>query len=68
MSADNTHYKIEGLVTINKRGQFVLPKELRSKASINANDKMAIITYQDAEGSTLLLMKTENLAVAYNPK
>ena len=49
MSTDSTHYGIEGLVTIDKRGQLVLPKELRTKASIDAGDKLAIATCERAE-------------------
>ncbi|MBX5327216.1 MAG: HgcAB-associated protein HgcC [Candidatus Bathyarchaeia archaeon] len=36
--------KLEALVPIDERGQIVLPKELREKASIKAGDKLAVVT------------------------
>lgn len=36
--------KLEALVSIDDRGQIVLPKELRDKAEIKAGDKLAIVT------------------------
>lgn len=59
MSESNNEYKIEGIVKVGKRGQFVLPKELRNRASINAEDKLAIITLQNTKGTTLILKKTK---------
>lgn len=33
-----------GIVSVDERGQMVLPKELREKAGIRAGDKLAIST------------------------
>ncbi len=59
MSESNSEYKIECIVKVGKRGQFVLPKELRNKASINVEDKLAILTLQNTYGTMLILKKTE---------
>ena len=35
---------VEALVSVDERGQMVLPKEVRDKANIEPGDKLAIIT------------------------
>lgn len=54
---------VEAVVTVDSRGQIVLPKELRSAAGIRAGDKLAVVTMQ-SEGRVccLSLMKVEQLA------
>ncbi len=37
--------KVESVVSIDERGQMVLPKEIREKAKIKAGDKLAILTW-----------------------
>ena len=37
--------KIESVISIDERGQFVLPKELREKAKIRGGDKFAVISW-----------------------
>jgi AbrB family looped-hinge helix DNA binding protein len=41
--------KIDAVVSIDAKGQIVLPKDLREKANINPNDKLAIIGFQRNE-------------------
>ena len=36
--------KLEALITVDERGQMVLPKELRDKASIKTGDRLAVIS------------------------
>jgi antitoxin PrlF len=38
--------RVEALVSIDERGQMVLPKELREKAGIRAGDKLALTTWE----------------------
>jgi len=38
---------LEALVSIDPRGQIVLPKELREKAELKAGDKLAILSACD---------------------
>ena len=40
--------KVEALVSVDERGQMVLPKELREKANIRAGDKLAVISHRAA--------------------
>jgi AbrB family looped-hinge helix DNA binding protein len=52
--------KVEALVSIDERGQMVLPKEARDKAGIRAGDKLAVISWgKGGEVSCLTLMKAE---------
>ena len=55
--------KVESLISIDERGQMVLPKDVREKAGIRPGDKLALITWEK-EGSVccLALMKVENLS------
>ncbi|MBF0549281.1 MAG: AbrB/MazE/SpoVT family DNA-binding domain-containing protein [Deltaproteobacteria bacterium] len=55
--------KIESLITVDERGQMVLPKELRDKANIRAGDKLALISWQkDGELCCFTLIKADALA------
>jgi antitoxin PrlF len=38
--------RVESLVSIDDRGQMVLPKEIREKAGIRAGDKLAVVTWE----------------------
>ncbi|HXX59144.1 MAG TPA: HgcAB-associated protein [Dehalococcoidales bacterium] len=55
--------QVESVVTVDERGQMVLPKELREKAGIKPGDKMAVISW-DKEGKSccFILMKTDQIA------
>ena len=55
--------KIDALVTIDGRGQLVLPKELREKAGIKAGDKLAVISLErEDEVCCITLMKADDFA------
>jgi len=54
--------KVESIVTVDERGQMVLPKELREKAKIKTGDKLAITSWQKGgEVCCITLMKVEDL-------
>lgn len=56
-------FKVESLVTIDDRGQMVLPKELREKAGLRGGDKLAVIGWEkDGKLCCLSLMKVEELS------
>ncbi|MDD4858812.1 MAG: HgcAB-associated protein [Dehalococcoidales bacterium] len=38
--------QVDAVVTVDSRGQLVLPKELRDKAAIKDGDKFAVISYR----------------------
>ena len=55
--------KVEALITVDERGQMVLPKNVRNKAKIHGGDKLALTTIEkDGDVCCLLLTKAEDLA------
>jgi antitoxin PrlF len=55
--------RVEAVVSIDERGQMVLPKELREKAAIHTGDKLAIVNWEkDGKVCCLSLIKVEELA------
>lgn len=56
--------RIESLITVDERGQMVLPKDLRDRAGIRAGDKLALISWeQEGRPCCFTLIKAEDLAV-----
>ena len=54
--------KVEALVSVDDRGQMVLPKELREKAGIHAGDKLAVTSWvKDGKVCCISLTKAEEL-------
>jgi AbrB family looped-hinge helix DNA binding protein len=55
--------RVESLITIDERGQMVLPKDLRERANIKRGDKLAVISWE-REGAIccMALIKSEYLA------
>ncbi len=52
--------KVESVVSVDDRGQMVLPKEIRDKAKIRAGDKLAVISWEkDGEVCCISLIKAE---------
>jgi antitoxin PrlF len=54
--------RIDAIVNVDSKGQIVLPKDLREKASIQANDKLALIRVE--RGGTvccIVMMKADSL-------
>ena len=54
---------MESLVSVDDRGQMVLPKELRDRADIKAGDKLAVVAWE-REGAVccITLIKADALA------
>jgi antitoxin PrlF len=46
MSNDKECCKIEAVVTLDAKGQIVLPKDLREKAGLSSGDKLAIVAFE----------------------
>ena len=55
--------RVEAILSIDDRGQMVLPKDVRERAGIKTGDKLALISWEK-NGSVccLALMKVENLS------
>lgn len=62
-ASDTTCCDVEAIVSVDERGQMVLPKELRKKANIKPGDKLALMTWKRKDQINLIyLMKTSNIA------
>jgi antitoxin PrlF len=54
--------KIDAVVSIDSKGQIVLPKDLRERAKIKPNDKLAVIGFErDGEICCIVMLKTDAL-------
>jgi AbrB family looped-hinge helix DNA binding protein len=54
--------RVESIVTIDERGQMVLPKEIREKAKIKSGDKLAVLSLEkNGTICCLSLIKVEEL-------
>lgn len=55
--------RVEAVLSVDDRGQMVLPKDVREKAGIRTGDKLALISWSRGEDvCCLALMKVENLS------
>lgn len=62
-SAANSCCRLEALISVDERGQMVLPKELRERAHIMPGDKLALISWEkEGDVCCLTLIKADNLA------
>jgi len=56
-------FSVDAVVSVDSRGQMVLPKEMRDAAGIKAGDKLALISRKrDGKVCCILLMKTDELS------
>ncbi len=62
-NTDSSCCKVESLISVDERGQMVLPKELRDRANIRPGDKLALISWEK-EGAIccFTLIKADALA------
>ena len=59
---DKSCCKVEALVSVDDRGQMVLPKDIREKANIRAGEKLAITCWErDGKVCCISLTKAEEL-------
>jgi antitoxin PrlF len=55
--------RVEAVLSVDERGQMVLPKDVREKAGIRTGEKLALISWErDGRVCCLALMKAENLS------
>jgi AbrB family looped-hinge helix DNA binding protein len=53
---------VESIVSVDERGQMVLPKDIREKAGIRAGDKLAVVSMEmGGKICCLSLIKVEEL-------
>ncbi len=61
----NACCRIDAVVTIDAKGQIVLPKDLRERAHLKPNDKIALVASEkDNEVCCIMMLKADRLAGA----
>lgn len=54
--------RVEAIVSVDERGQMVLPKEVREQAGISPGDKLAVVTwFRGGEVCCLTLIKAKDM-------
>ena len=57
--------KVDALITIDGRGQIVLPKDIRARAGIEGGDKLAVISWEnDGKVCCLSLIKADEFGAS----
>ena len=55
--------KIDAVVTMDAKGQIVLPKDLRERAKLNSGDKLAVIGFEsDGDVCCIAMVKADTLS------
>ncbi len=56
-------YNVEAIVSVDDRGQMVLPKEVRKKFDLKEGDKLAVVIMEkDGKICCLQLLKAQSLS------
>ncbi len=57
--------KIDAIVTMDAKGQIVLPKDLRERANIKPNEKLALVACEkNSEVCCIMMVKADSLVTA----
>jgi antitoxin PrlF len=57
--------RIDAVITMDVKGQIVLPKDLRERANMKPNDKIAVVAFEkDGEVCCIMMVKAERLVGA----
>jgi len=62
MTSNRECCKIDAVVTVDAKGQIVLPKDLRERAKLKPNDKLAVIGFErDGDVCCIVMVKADAL-------
>jgi AbrB family looped-hinge helix DNA binding protein len=54
---------VHSIISVDERGQMVLPKEIREKAGIHAGDKLAVVSWnREGRSCCISLIKVDEMA------
>jgi AbrB family looped-hinge helix DNA binding protein len=60
--AGESNCRVESVLSVDERGQMVLPKDLRNRAGIGPGDKVAVVSHEkDGEVCCITIIKVESL-------
>ena len=55
--------KVDAMITVDERGQMVLPKDVRDKIGVKPGDKLALISLEkDGEVGCITLIKADKFS------
>ncbi len=58
---DESCCRVESVISVDNRGQMVLPKEIRDRANIRDGDKLAVLSWEkDGKICCISLIKADN--------
>ncbi|HSQ48274.1 MAG TPA: HgcAB-associated protein [Candidatus Deferrimicrobiaceae bacterium] len=64
-SCESDTCRIDAVITMDAKGQIVLPKDLREKANFTPNDKIAVVACEkQGEVCCIMMVKAEKLVGA----
>lgn len=64
-SVEEDTCRIDAVISMDAKGQIVLPKDLREKANFKPNDKIAVVACEkDGEVCCIMMVKAEKLVGA----
>ena len=64
-SNDDDTCRIDAVITMDSKGQIVLPKDLREKANFKPNEKLAVVACEkNGEVCCIMMVKAERLVGA----
>jgi antitoxin PrlF len=64
-SCDGDCCRIDAVITMDVKGQIVLPKDLREKANFKPNDKIAVVACEkQGEVCCIMMVKADRLVGA----
>lgn len=62
-AGEGSKCRVESLISVDERGQMVLPKDFRERAGIKAGDKLVLVSWsRDGEICCMSLIRAEELA------
>jgi len=65
MGCEGDTCRIDAVVTMDAKGQIVLPKDLREKANFKPNEKIALVASEkNGEVCCIMMLKAERLVGA----
>lgn len=60
--AQESACQVESILSVDERGQMVLPKDLRTRAGIVPGERLAVVSHEmDGEVCCITLIKVESL-------
>jgi len=65
MGCEGDTCRIDAVITMDAKGQIVLPKDLREKANFRPNDKIALVASEkNGEVCCIMMLKADRLVGA----